>query len=84
MRIDGVIPVFTKLIWHNINVLQFLIWYFDTSLIFRKINSTLNLQPCVSRGCRNQADNNFKRYQRPASPVLCDLAEHAVLNLIPF
>ena len=37
------------------------------------------------RGCvADQADNDSQAFEWPASPVLGDMAEHAVLDFIPF
>jgi hypothetical protein len=42
-----------------------------------------HMQPLSSRGSCNEVDNYLMTDERPAAPVLGDMTEHAMLNLVP-
>ena len=55
----------------------------DASRVVAAIEFGSNLQACASRCVGDQLDDHFVTHQRPTSPVLGDVREHAMLDLVP-
>ena len=47
------------------------------------VERALDLEAGVGRGGPDQFDDRHAARQRPAPPALCDVAEQAVLDLVP-
>src|SRR5919108_2291130 len=56
---------------------------FDPSGIRTSVQRCLDTQALRRRGGANEADDHLPTLQRLATPVGGDVAEHAVLNLVP-
>src|SRR5271163_575505 len=55
----------------------------DALLVGARVERTLDLQASLGRGRRNQLDDGQSVRQRSATPALRDMAEQAVLDLVP-
>src|SRR5260370_21919208 len=59
------------------------LWYLDAGRIGATIQFRADLQTgACSHGC-DQVDNDLVADERSAAPVLCDMAKHTMLDLIP-
>ena len=63
---------------------QFRVGDLDTGRVLASIKFGSNLQARLCRCVGDQIDDDFVTHQRPTSPVLGDVREHAVLDLVPF
>ena len=63
---------------------HFSVTHFDAFFIDTFIKGTFNFEPSIGRRRTDQLDNGHAIDQRFATPVLGDMAEQTVLNLIPF
>src|ERR1700747_627505 len=54
----------------------------DALLVGALVENAFDLQSRLGRGCRNQFDDGGAALQWPAAPVLRDVAETAVLDLV--
>ena len=57
---------------------------FDSCLVFLVRALAFDGQTCGCHNSGDEADNHLQGDQRPATPVLGDLAEHAMFDLVPF
>ena len=55
----------------------------DALLVGALVKNAFDLQSCFGRGCRNQFDDGGAALQWPAAPVLGDVTEQPVLDLVP-
>ena len=55
----------------------------DALLVGALVENAFDLQSRLGRGCRNQFDDRGAALQWPAAPVLRDVAEQTVLDLVP-
>ncbi len=55
----------------------------DALFVGARIEHALDFQSGFGRRCADQLDDGEAIRQRAGTPVLCDVAEHAVLDLIP-
>src|SRR5271154_2936734 len=55
----------------------------DALLVGARVERTLDLQASLGRGRRDQLDDGQSVRQRSATPALRDMAEQAVLDLVP-
>src|SRR5271170_4524944 len=55
----------------------------DALLVGARVERTLDLQASLGRGRRDQLDDGQSVRQRSAAPALRDMAEQAVLDLVP-
>ena len=55
----------------------------DTFLIDPRVECALNFEPSLGRCRRDELDDGGVVCERPATPVLRDAAEQAVLDLVP-
>ena len=64
--------------------MQFCVGDLDTGWIVSAIQFGANFQAGLGGGVRDQVDNDFMAQQRAAAPVLGNVTEHAMLDLVPF
>ena len=57
---------------------------FDALLIAARVERAFDLEPGVGGGCADQLDHGKTIRERSAAPVLRDVAEQPVLDLVPF
>ncbi len=57
--------------------------YFDSRLVFSRIELGLNAPPLSGGRLADQIDYHLPAEQRSATPVLSDVAEHPMLDLAP-
>src|SRR5580693_10792244 len=55
----------------------------DALLVGALVENAFDFQSRLGRGCRNQFDDGGAALQWPAAPVLRDVAEQTVLDLVP-
>src|SRR5512135_2325121 len=63
---------------------QFLVGYLDPGFITVGIQLRLDMQPGLGLRVPDQVDDHGATQQRLAAPVLRDMANHPVLDLVPF
>ena len=56
----------------------------DTCRVLSPIEFGADLQACACRCAGDQIDNDFVTHQGSTPPVLSDVAEHPMLDLVPF
>jgi hypothetical protein len=82
-RVDRIIPFGVKPVVHEMNSVEVGILDLDAFLIGPRIDGAFDFQ-AGRGGCRaDQFDNRQMVCQRAASPRLGNVAEHAVLDLVP-
>ena len=64
-------------------MLEFGIGDFDSLGITALVEFGADLEPLLGGGVGDQVNDDFVAHQRSASPVLGDMAEHAVFDLVP-
>ena len=62
----------------------FLVGDLDAGIVRVGIERRLDDQTCFRRGRGDQVDHGLMAYQGTATPVLCDEAKEAMLDLVPF
>jgi hypothetical protein len=83
MRKNRVVPVTMELGSFDPQGCHLGIADFDPSGILASVQSSLDTQSLRCRGGANEADDDLPAHQRLATPVGRDVAEHAVLDLVP-
>src|ERR1019366_3679170 len=68
----------------DVDVGHFGLRHLDTLGISVGVEFAANRQTGLCCSCGDQLHNGQAACQRPAAPVLCDVAEHAVLYSVPF
>ena len=72
-----------KIGWLQVDCCQFFVRHFDTRWIETLVEFGLDFETLWSRSRRNQVEDDFVTHQRSATPILRDVAKHAMLNLVP-
>ena len=63
---------------------EFLFGDFDSGRVTAGVEFGFDSQALGGRGAGDQLDNDLVADQRPAAPVLSDVAEHSVFDFVPF
>ena len=80
---DGVVPFGMERVAPDVESFHFGIGDFDALFVGCSVERTSNFQAGFG-GCRgDQFDDGHAIGKRPRAPVLCDVAEHAMFNLVP-
>lgn len=83
MWADAIIPITMKVRALQLDGSQLDIWDLDADRIRIGVQLALNLQTCSGSGVGDEVDDDLVALQRSAAPVLRDLREKPVLDLIP-
>src|SRR3972149_2057170 len=67
----------------QVDCCQFFVRHFDTCWIETLVEFSLDCESLLGRGRRNQIDDDLMADQWSATPILRDVAKHAMLNLVP-
>ena len=67
----------------QIDCCQFIVRDFEASWIKTLVEFGLDLKTLLSRCRRNQVEDDVMTDQGSATPILGDVAKHAMLNLVP-
>ena len=81
--LDRVVPFRVELIAGDVEALHCGIADFDALLIAARVERALDFEAGVGGGCADQLDHGKAIGERSAAPVLRDMAEQAVLDLVP-
>lgn len=82
---DGIVPILAvKFRRSVIDLLEFLIANRDTCRINVLVQFRLDREARICRSIGNQINDHFVVNQWPTPPILGDVAEHSMLNLVPF
>lgn len=68
----------------QINLTQFIVRDNDARGIGLRIQSAANFKACLGGRCRNQIDDYFVADEWFTAPVLADIREETMFNLVPF
>lgn len=80
---DTVVPFPMEFIPTDPELGHFLIRDFDPLLVGIGIQRGMNRQTLFRPGIGNEVDNRIQTNKGPPAPVLGNVAEHAVLDLVP-
>src|SRR5215831_12689994 len=83
MRLYPVIPIAVEFILFESHRSQFPLCRFYSLLIGVRIQLRFDPQPCSPARSPDQVHDHRTTHQRPTPPVLRDVAEHPVLDLLP-
>ena len=81
---DLVIPLAVELIANDGQFRHVLIWDLYARSIERIVNLSLDCQPFLSACVGNEVDDHGSAFQGSTAPVLTDMAEHPMFDLVPF
>lgn len=79
-----VVPFPMELSPFEIHLSQLMVGYFDASGVPILVQFSVDREPFRRCGVADQVDHHFMTHQRAAAPVLRDVAEHSMLDLVPF
>jgi hypothetical protein len=82
-REDFVIPFAVKFIAENCQLCHVLIRDFDACAIERIVYLGLNCEPLFSACVSNAVYDLGSAFQSTTTPILADMAEHAMFDLVP-
>ena len=80
---DGVVPFGVKRIALDGKLAHLGLADPDALLVRPLVEGALDLQAGLGRGSANELDDRRSTLQRPATPVLSDVAEQPMLDLVP-
>ena len=83
MRSDVIVPFTVELVPVNVDYLEFGVCHFDLERIVFLIQPRMNLEARRCACGSDQVDHDLGGFERNASPVAGDVAEQAVLDLVP-
>src|SRR6266498_3347763 len=83
MRANYIVPVAMKLVFLEIDRSKLCVRHFDAFLIMPFVEFCVNTKAFSRGSMPNQIDHHCSTKQRSAAPILGDMTEHSVLNLIP-
>ena len=73
-----------EMVTANVNLTELFFSNFDSCRVFVCIESTLDSQSRTGSCGGNKIDNNLMADKRLASPVLTDVGEEPMFDLVPF
>ena len=82
-RPDGVVPFGMERIADDVEAFHLGLADLDPHFIGARVERTFDLQPSLGRCRPDQFDDGEAIGQRPAAPVLGDVTEQPVLDLVP-
>src|SRR5580658_1867052 len=82
-RVDRVVPVAVEAMRLDVDAGELLVRDLDGLLIEVSVDRGLDAEPGLGPGTSDQADDGLDTLQRTATPILGDVAEHPVLDLVP-
>src|SRR5580704_16645163 len=80
---DGVVPIPMELGPRDLDTSKLLIGHLEARLIGVGVQFGVDPQSCLGFRIPNQVHHDGSADQRPPTPILRDMAEHAVLDLVP-
>ena len=80
---NGVVPLRMERVSANVEGADFVIADLDALLVDSLIKDAFDLQSLLGGGRRDQLDDGGAAVQRFTTPILRDVAEETVLNLVP-
>jgi hypothetical protein len=83
MGLDAVVPFAMELVALNGHVGQFFIADFDAGVVGLLVELSPDAQARLSSDAADQAHDDLPPQQRSPAPVVGDMAEHPVLDLVP-
>src|SRR5450759_2545072 len=82
-REDGVVPLAMELVPPDGQLLHLLVTHLPTCRIVARVQLRADGQPALRPRVPNQVHHHLTAHQGATPPVLGDVAEHAMLDLIP-
>ena len=83
-RLEGVVPFRVEVIAGDVQRLHLGVADLDAFFVGPLIERAFDRQTCLGRRRPDQLDDGHVIGERPAAPVLRDVAEQAVLDAVPF
>src|SRR3990172_9153671 len=80
---DRIVPIAVERIWLDFEFRHLLIRHFDSTGVMPSVQRGANTQAAFRRGVTYEIHNHPQRLQRLATPVLGDVTEHLVFDLVP-
>src|SRR3954469_4855365 len=80
---DGVVAHWVELVALDVEACHLLVANLDPLRIAPRVQHAVHCQPARRRGRGNQIHNGRMADERAASPILGDVAEQAMLDLVP-
>src|SRR5665213_2374579 len=84
MRVNGIVPFAVKRIWLELDIVEILVGDFLAFGVRGRVEFSAYYQTLCGSGVSYQVDDNSKAFKGLAAPVPRDMAEHAMLDFIPF
>src|SRR5689334_17123797 len=81
---DCVVPLPVKGGSLEMDLCELFISEFDPLRVGALVNVGIDVQPSFSVYAANQIDNDGSAHERSGAPILGDVTEHTVLDLVPF
>ena len=82
--LDLVVPVAMEFVSADLDQRKLIVRDFDAGLVYVGIQLGVDLESFRGGGRRNQIDDCLKTPQRLTAPVLSDVREQPVFDLVPF
>src|SRR5271170_2640510 len=82
-RANRVVPVAVEVMRLDLETGELVVGNLDRFLVEVAVERRLDAQPCLRRGVCNQTHDGRDALQWPPAPILRDVAEHTVLDLVP-
>jgi hypothetical protein len=82
-RCNGVVPIAMKRVSSDVDFRHIGIAHLDSRFVFSFVQGRPNLQASASCCVRNQIHDDLAADERRRAPILGDVAEHAVFDLVP-
>ena len=80
---NTVVPFAVEFVWRELDRGEFSVADFDPFGIRPLIQRRLDFQPALGRGRPNKFNDHFVAHQGPPAPVLRDVTEHSMFDLVP-
>ena len=84
MRTNRIVPFAVKQVWLELNIVEGLVGDYLTLGVGGCVEFSAYYQTLCRSGASDKVDDNGKAFERLAAPVPCDMAEHSMLDFIPF
>ena len=83
LRADGVVPFAVEWVWAELHKRHFFVGDFFAFLVGCRVNFGSYSEPFCRGGVADEFNNNGEAFEGLAAPVLSDVAEHTVFDLVP-
>ena len=80
---DLIVPITVEFVAPDLHLFEFLIGDSDSSRVIVGIQFRVNLKASCGGGAGDQADDRFEASQGLTAPVLADVGEQPMLDLVP-